>query len=122
MKLYAPEAYFRLSPEAKREIVNGCGPGKFSFLIPDTMYGLDVSAACDIHDYMYFMGETIEDKKEADRVFMNNLLRIIEAKTQSKILSWLRKRRAVKYFSAVAMFGGPAFWNAKNPNATMRDA
>jgi hypothetical protein len=114
MKLYAPPLYWSLSPEGKADICNGCGTKGLTWLIPDTMYGLDISEACNIHDFMYVTGIDEEDRTEADRVFKNNLLRIIEAKTKWAIIKILRRRRAVTYYQAVRMFGGPAFWSGKN--------
>lgn len=116
MKLFSPPGYKRLTDEAKAEIVNGCGAqnSKFDF-VPDTIYGLSVSEACNIHDYMYHIAEpTNEAKEEADRVFLNNLIRIIESETKWKWLKYLRKSRARTYYKAVVVFGGPAFWNSKN--------
>lgn len=121
VRLYAPPEYWNLSEEARREISNGCGPKRFGFLVPDTMYGLDVSDACDIHDYMYHVGTTLADKEEGDRVMLNNVLRIIEAKTRLRPLLWLRRRRAYKYYRAVKHFGPPAFWAGKNSDAELQE-
>ena len=78
------------------------------------MYGLSVFRACQIHDYMYYMGKTLADKEEADRVFLNNMVRIINAETKWKWLRCLRKRRAYAYYKAVDIFGGSSFWDGKN--------
>lgn len=111
--LFAPPAYWRL-PESERR--GRCGPGRgvLEKIVPDTIYGLRVSAACDIHDKMYMWGATISDKDEADRVFLNNLIRLIEAAGGWRFLVRLRLRRARIYYEAVSHFGGPAFWNTKN--------
>ena len=117
ISLYAPVEYWVCEPELREKITGGCGPGGIGDLfIPDTMYGLNVKPACEIHDFYYgpMMPATIECKEEADRVFLNNLIRIIEAKTQSNLLAALRKRRARTYYHAVKTFGGPAFWKNKN--------
>jgi len=98
MKLYAPGLYWALSPEGKADICNGCGTKGFTF--------------------MYTVGVDEEDRAEADRVFKNNLFRIIEAKTKWAIIKILRRRRAVTYYQAVRMFGGPPFWNGKNEPGT----
>jgi hypothetical protein len=118
--LFAPMSY-RGAPKEVRDIaVNGCGTGGWKgALVPETMWGLDIREACNIHDWMYLAGETIADKEEADRVFLNNLLRIIETDSRWEWLAALRRRRALKYYEAVRVFGGPAFWNGKNPNGTM---
>lgn len=113
MKLFAPESYWLLNPVQKSDICNGCGSkdSKFDF-VPDSIYWLSICEACDIHDYMYAIGLTLEDKREADRVFLNNMLRQIEV--GNKWLRPLRRRRALKYYEAVTMFGGPSFWRGKN--------
>ena len=113
--LFAPASYVNALPEVRLQMVNGCGPGGWlTDLVPDTIYGLDISAACNIHDWMYAEGETIEDKQLADRVFLNNLVRIINHETRWAWLRWLRRRRALKYYLAVKNFGGPFFWTDKN--------
>lgn len=120
-ELYAPEQYWRLGREAIKEITNGCGPGGWlRALVPDTIWGLDISEACDIHDYMYAVGLTNEDKEVADRVFLNNIVRLINAKTRYWVLKRLRYRRASTYYLAVKNFGGPFFWSGKNPVETLR--
>jgi len=64
---------------------------------------------------MYVAGETVTDKNEADDVFRNNLLRLVSAAGGPWWLRWLRRRRVMVYFAAVRHFGGPWFWNGKNP-------
>ena len=112
--LYAPETYKKLTQTEAAAITNGCGTGGWKIdLVPDTLLGLDITEACNIHDYMYHIGETIEDKNEADRVFMNNMLRLIDAETKHGWLRRFRRRRAIIYYFAVKNFGGPAFWAGK---------
>lgn len=113
--LYAPEEYWCLTQVQREEMTNGCGTrGLIGLLVPDTIYGLDVSEACRIHDFQYAVGSTPEEKDSADRAFINNLLRIIDANTKWKWLRKLRAERARTYYHAVCNFGGPAFWDGKN--------
>ncbi len=114
--LFAPKYYYLLTPEEKKDICNGMGAkdSVLSAMVPNTMWFLDVTEAGNIHDYMYYIGKTIEDKEEADRVFLNNLMRIINNK--GGWLGPLRRRRAMKYYEAVYYFGGSAFWEGKNGN------
>jgi hypothetical protein len=120
--LYAPEAFWILTPEQRQRYCNGCGPGKVgSRFIPNRIWGLDVSECCNIHDFMYWWGSTIEDKREADRTFLNNMLRVIDTNSSGWLLNTLRRRMALKYYTAVATFGGPAFWKNVNPAANMRE-
>ena len=119
MKLYAPESYWTATPEQRKTICNGCGvAGWKGKLVPDTMWGLNISKACDIHDWMYHFGKTEEDRCEADRVFLNNLIRIINA--EGGWLAFLRRYRATTYYNAVHSFGGPAFWDNKNADSSMQ--
>lgn len=118
--LYAPVSFIQADPEMIRLEVNGCGTdGWKGQLVPETFYGLNISEACNIHDWMYLLGKTIADKEEADRVFLNNLLRLIDDRTRWCWLKWLRRRRALKYYQAVKHFGGPAFWAEKNPKENL---
>ena len=118
--LYAPSAYWSLTPKQKSDICNGCGTkGLVGAVVPDSLWGLDITEACHIHDYMYAIGECIEDKYEADRVFLNNMLRMIDALDSWFLVRWLRTRAAVKYYHAVRDFGGPAFWAGKNDVANL---
>ena len=113
--LYAPADYWRLSGIAKGRLCNGCGTkGLCGVIVPDTIWGLCITPACDIHDFQYATGETIADKESADRAFLNNMLRLIEAGTKWRWLKRLRARRARTYYDAVRRFGGPAFWAGKN--------
>lgn len=116
-KLYAPDSYHLASPEERAKYTNGCGPegwkldvGVFlRFLM--WLVRLDWKPACLVHDWMYAEGSTIEDKDEADRAFLNNMLRIVDDKGGPR---WLRRRRralAVTFYAAVAELGGPAFWD-----------
>ena len=122
--LFAPQAYWDLTPEAKAEICNGCGTkGLGGWLVPDTLWGLSITEPCHIHDFGYFVGKTLEDKEREDRIFLNNMLRVIEAanKWYDKLLKPLRRMRAMKYYSAVKDFGGPAFWSGKNKSQEERE-
>ena len=114
--LYAPAEYWELTPEQRKSLTNGCGPGRFgSKLISDRLWGLDISEVCNIHDFTYHIGWTIADKLSADRAFLNNMLRLIDAAGGRWPIVALRRHAAVTYYRAVADFGGPAFWRGKNP-------
>ena len=113
-KLCAPAEYWKLTPAAKAEICNGCGARK-GLKVPNRMWGLRIVEACNIHDYMYHVGSTEQDRQDADQAFLNNLIRIIEADSINfALLKFLRRWRAMTYYSTVRDFGGPAFWDEKN--------
>jgi len=110
--LIAPSSYVNATKEERAAVVNGCGTGGWKgALVPDSMWGLNVSGVCDIHDWMYEYGKTEEDKDFADMLFMRNLIRLINAK--GGWLAWLRRYRATSYYNAVAEAGDEAFWRNK---------
>lgn len=116
--LFAPAGFLCRSANELLLICNGCGAADSWFRPPKTIYGTLIVYACIIHDYMYETGNTIEDKEEADRVFLNNMNRLI---TQDKHKwykpTFLQRRRAKKYYYAVKEFGGEAFWQGKLKSA-----
>lgn len=112
--LYGPASFKTASLKTLNEVCNGCGAAsaKFDF-VPDTIYGMYIGHACNVHDWMYNEGRTLEDKKEADRVMLNNILRLIDFHPKWYRPKFLMRRRAKKYYYAVKCFGGPAFWAGK---------
>ena len=123
-QLFAPESYNTASQAVRDQVCNGCGSsGWKGDLIPNRILGLDIKPACDRHDWMYACGQTMADKEEADDVFLNNMLRIIDAGdgwwSQFRTIRNLRRDAAKGYYEAVKIFGGPAFWEGKNPAANM---
>ena len=118
MKLFAPDEFWDTKDVHWDDMEGGCGPGGVGdWLVPDTVWGLNIRPACVIHDWMYAFGETLEDKMRADRVFLNNMVRIVIHNTKNGILLKLRLRRTRTYYEAVKRFGGPAFWDEKkDPN------
>ena len=111
MKLYAPQSYRDATAHERATVCNGAGPAGKGWMVPDTIYGLSVTEPANIHDWMYELGHTLEHKDEADRVFLNNMLRVIA--DAGGWLAGLRRKRARKYYWAVANYGGPAFWAGK---------
>ena len=112
--LFAPPEYWKLTTKEHEIICNGAGPKGWGWIVPDTIWGLNITHIAGIHDFGYYTGKTIEDKNEHDRIFLNNMVRWILYWTKWKIMKWLRLGRAQKYFSAVCIYGGPAFWKGKN--------
>ena len=125
-EMYQPDSYKEASNEKKKKICNGCGPGGWKFdLVPDTMYGLSITEACNVHDWMYYEGDTTDDKKRADRILLENILLLIDnnySKSNSwwkGLIRWLRRRRAYKYYEAVADFGGSSYESGEKDNGTL---
>jgi len=114
-KLITPREYEKLDKRELELICNGCGTeGWKGKLVPDTIYGVNITKACNIHDFMYFNGMTMKDKKEADDVFLKNLLTIVNHSPKwSSWLNGLRRRRVNKYYLAVKHFGKKAYLAGK---------
>ena len=117
LNLYAPVSYWEAAPSEKRKICNGCG-AKEGLNVPDTMWGLDISEACKIHDWMYQHGKTLADKIFADAMFRLNLSMIID-KYSNPAMAYLRHGRAGKYYLAVTRWGNGAYWTGKTINEDM---
>lgn len=96
-------------------ICNGCGAaGAKIDLIPDGMYGLDISPACYAHDLDYALGETEADRRFADERLKRNLLTLIAS---GNPVMWLARRiRVNTYYKAVRLCGEQAFWAGKAHN------
>ena len=116
MKLYAPNEYWTADKD-KLSICNGCG-SRDSGYVPDTMWGLNISEACNIHDWMFETGVTLADFYFSNAVFIMNLALIIVNKG-SKWLAPLRLARATKYFIAVQQLGEGYYWCNTNANKDM---
>ena len=102
--LLTPLTMLRLSMYAIMEMTNGCGrEGIEGRIVPDTIWGLDISPACRVHDYMYLHAETLAEENYADAIFGANLISLVQQKTKFPLLKWLRLRRAYKYIDAVAL-------------------
>jgi hypothetical protein len=102
------ESYLVLSPEQKKRICNGIGAATgLSSLMPSTIWGLDCSETGNIHDHGYAIGGTANDREVADKVFLHNLR--VQISKGSKMLRWLRNKRAVKYYLGLRIGGSMHF-------------
>jgi len=108
VSLYAPKEYWELTAIEKEKICNGCGAkgSWFSKLIPQQPF----KEACNIHDFMYFVGRTTEDKEIADQVFLVNMWAIVEAHSRRK---WLLKIQLKLFFRGIKSLGEVYFWRNK---------
>jgi len=109
--LFAPASFLTADVTEITDVVNGCGAAnaKFDF-IPDTVWGLYIGYCCFIHDWGYYKGRDILDKEESDRIFLNNMLRMIDNDCPWYIPKFLMRLRAKTYYNAVHFFGGPSFF------------
>lgn len=109
MQLLAPASYLTADATERALVCNGCGPGSWRLdMIPDSILGLDISAACNVHDWMY---EWDGDREKADVWFLANM--VISAMGGSKWLLPIRMVIISNYFLAVR-FGGEVHHNKTN--------
>ncbi len=117
--LCVPKSYYDASPEELTHIVNGCGAAGswLSTFIPERFKGLDISLACDIHDWCYHHGQDWNDKLIADRIFLFNMIVVIdnaEVNGDGKNKSRDRRDRSKLYFDFVSKYGKSAYLSGKN--------
>jgi len=109
-KLYAPSEFWKLTYDEVKNVSNGCGSASAAIdYVPDTIFGLNISASCDIHDFGYYLGGSVEDKYISDLFLLINTLQIIKQHGGWKFMKVLRYSRAIKYFYAVDFYGYDAF-------------
>lgn len=102
--LHAPLDMIRAPMDEILDATNDCGrKGHLDEHVPDSIYGLDISPACRVHDWMYGFATTLEEEQYADAIFAANVITIIQQHTKSRILMWLRLRMAYRYISAVTL-------------------
>lgn len=96
------------------EICNGAGPKNFGYLVPDTMYLLNLEIVFDEHDFCYDKFDSKEGKTFSDLLMKLNSMLFIEKHTTKcpmfrYMLVHLREIRAYEYYSAVSI-GGDLFY------------
>ena len=112
--LAAPYSFWQFKDELDfKLVVNGCGPkGVGDKLIPDSVWGLKITDACAIHDWMFTIFNDEAGFRLANQVFLDNMTRINKEKTKWNWLMKLRSRRILKYYYAVKNFGRVFFYDA----------
>lgn len=109
------ENFKRNNPEEWKTF--GCGPGGIGdYLVPDTMWGLDISEACRIHDWFYrFCPDRSEKaKRYADWLMLQNCLDIVHRESKSRIAKQLRIIRCHTYFFMVSTLGKKAWGSGRS--------
>jgi len=125
MKLFASVKCWQFKAEHPDEFNSfGCGPGGIGdWLVPDTIYGLSIKPACQVHDWDYRFGEghSEEERKKADKRFLTNMLQIINEHGGNFAIKSLRRRRAKTYYSAVRWFGASAYFSERSTDEQFRE-
>jgi hypothetical protein len=108
-KLAAPKSFWE-NQAAVNEVVNGCGPGGFGdFVVPDTVWFLNIKPACKVHDWMFTVYNCLEGFELSNDIFHDNMERINRS-TKNKYLRWLRSKRIEKYKDACSSALGRLFY------------
>ena len=110
LELQSPVSFQDATDRAKELIVNGAGPRKWGWTVPDTLYGLSITDAANIHDWGYAEARTNDDRLNADMLFLRNMVVLILIEDMNsgwlgRRLTFLRLSRAIKYFVAVWRLG-----------------
>ena len=105
-RLTAPDSFLQAPQAIRDRYCNGMGPAGKGWLVPNTMYCLNVAEAGRIHDWQYSFPEG-RARKEIDDLFFDNMVAIID--TGARWLRWLRQRRAATYYAAVRAGGAKHF-------------
>ena len=125
MKLYADKECWEFKEKHPEEFASfGCGPGGWGdFVVPDKILGVSVKQCCEIHDwyYRFYWQDTEEARERADRIFLNNMNRVIRAKSKSPRMRKLRFLMAAGYYKAVRLFGASAYFDERNPDLEYRE-
>ncbi len=103
--LAAPESYWSATPEIKNSVTNGCGSKGFGFLVPDKIFGMSITPACNVHDWMCLVYNDEAGFKLSTQVFFDNMQRINKAKTKCRFLARLRRCGIMRYYQAVRNYG-----------------
>ena len=105
--LLASKHYWEATELRRSLNCNGCGTeGWKGALVPDTIWGLDVNPACNIHDWDYAEGTTPDQKNAADFRFQKNMIALIRQSAKRSWTGWVlkipREYRAFTYYVAVS--------------------
>ena len=92
--------------ELKRgfKYANGCG-AKGGIDVPDSIWLINISSACNIHDIEWELSKDYNDLVDANRRFSNNLKKITDYESMNNVMRWLRRYRVSTYVSAVDLVG-----------------
>jgi hypothetical protein len=88
-------------------------------LIPDRIWGLKITEACNIHDWMYRVDDDNGGKDHADTTFRQNMHYLINKGIQWKWLKKLRRIRAGIYYKVVSGKIGLKYYNALKNKVTV---
>jgi hypothetical protein len=83
------------------EKYNGCGPDGLGALVPNSVLGLELTEACDVHDHMCIRCANLVEEIITDGVFAFNIIARVVSKS-NKFMVWPRLLLVMKYIIAVS--------------------
>ena len=94
----APSSWWSMSEAERLRYSSGCGPDQSGVNLR-WVNGIDLYPACQIHDYMYSIGGSEEDRMFADAIMRENMQSIIESygRKNTQVTTW--------YYSITRSFG-----------------
>ena len=128
--ILAPDSFWDAydnHPQMLDDVANDCGAKitgtqawyvrYFYFVLKffiNTMWFLNVSPVCRIHDWGYYVGVDEEDRKHYDHMMMDNFMIWILYKSSLKLFVYPRNLRAMSFYTMVRAGGSDAFWEGKD--------
>lgn len=98
--LCLPSWWNQIKKEKRAAVMNGCGPSSWKTKF-NTVWGLDIKDACNVHDVEYVFGNS---RSSADARLFANLCLLIAARS-SRILMPFRIIRAFTMYALVRESG-----------------
>lgn len=90
----------------------GAGEGIGDLLVPESVFGVIISAACFIHDFMWDnMTPSWEYFHASNSIFRTNMSSIINTESGNCLSRKLRMIRIMEYYEAVDHVGAIIFWS-----------
>lgn len=92
----------------------GAGDGFLNDIVPEKVWGIPISPACFVHDYMWKISEASwGDFHYSNDVFLVNITSLLRHQSKSNLLYHFRLYRMITYFNAVDTIGSVIFWHMK---------
>lgn len=111
--LNAPDSFKIAAIELLLSVCNGCGAAGSFFRPPSTIYGVDITPACQIHDFAFYLGQTLKEFNTANDQFYDNIKVLLDMSPGFIKPKHLMAARALIYYKAVCWFGLSAFYAGK---------
>ena len=100
----APASWWVMPPSDRERYSSGCGPDNLGIDLR-SLYGTDIYVACQIHDYMYALGGSEDDRIFADAIMRENMMSMAMSEQISSLVLWERKTTIHAYYVSTRSFG-----------------